>query len=213
MWSTRVQRPYVRARTGPHHGSPHHDRYVVCGSEPATLSRGFPTPLATVHQRAFDPNDPESPNPDPTVPTTSFTARWRTIMAYNRQCTSCRFRLPAAAPFLQSGPDSTPIPATTPWAIAGLERHRRGRTARPMRCVCPQPDARLCGELPPDAPDDHGVLRGSDQYTATEGGTAATVTVQLSEAPTRPIDVPLTAVAHRRHGLTTTPACRPRYAI
>ena len=36
---------------------------------------------------------------------------------------------------------------------------------------------------------------GAAQYTATEGGAAATVTVQLSEAPTRPIDIPLTSMA------------------
>ena len=44
-------------------------------------------------------------------------------------------------------------------------------------------------------PSDLTVSFGAAQYTATEGGAAATVTVQLSEAPTRPIEIPLTSMA------------------
>ena len=46
-----------------------HDRYVGCRGN-CNVTR-FPYAFGYVNQRAFDPNDSESPNPDPTVPTTA----------------------------------------------------------------------------------------------------------------------------------------------
>ena len=161
-----------------------HDRYTVCGGN-CNVTR-FPYAFGYVNQRAFDPNDPESPNPDPTVPTT---ARWRTVMSYNNQCAAAGFG--CQLQFRFSNPDQLhPDPGGDPLGKAGLE---------------PAPGA----DGPSDAvrmlnrtrgyvanfrsPPDITVSFGAAQYTAAEGGAAATVTVRLSAAPTRSIDIPFAA--------------------
>ena len=93
-----------------------HDRHVQCGGSCYTVTR-FPYAFGYVNQRAFDPNDPESPNPDPTVPAT---ARWRTIMSYNRQCAAAGFGCQWLFRF--SNPDQLyPNPGSDPLGHAGLE--------------------------------------------------------------------------------------------
>ena len=93
-----------------------HDRYVSCGGR-CNNAPHFPYAFGYVNQRAFDPNDPESPNPDPTVPTT---ARWRTIMSYNNQCAAADFGCQWLFRF--SNPDQLhPDPGGDPLGKAGLE--------------------------------------------------------------------------------------------
>ena len=151
----------------------HHDRYEVCGDNCNHFTR-FPYAFGYVNQRALKPSPPD-------------TAFWRTIMAYSNQCGRC------SAILRFSNPDQIyPDPGGDPLGKAGLE---------------PAPGA----DGPSDAvrmlnrtrayvanfrqTPDITVSFGAGSYTATEGGTAATVTVQLSEAPTRPIDIPLTTTS------------------
>ena len=151
----------------------HHDRYEVCGDNCNHFTR-FPYAFGYVNQRALKPSPPD-------------TAFWRTIMAYSNQCRRCSTVLRF------SNPDQIyPDPGGDPLGKAGLE---------------PAPGA----DGPSDAvrmlnrtrayvanfrqTPDITVSFGAGSYTATEGGTAATVTVQLSEAPTRPIDIPLTTTS------------------
>ncbi len=151
----------------------HHDRYEVCGDNCNHFIR-FPYAFGYVNQRALKPSPPD-------------TAFWRTIMAYSNQCGRC------SAILRFSNPDQIyPDPGGDPLGKAGLE---------------PAPGA----DGPSDAvrmlnrtrayvanfrqTPDITVSFGAGSYTATEGGTAATVTVQLSEAPTRPIDIPLTTTS------------------
>ena len=162
-----------------------HDRYAQCGVEGCNSTR-FPYSFGYVNQRAFDPNDPESPNPDPTVPAT---ARWYTIMAYASQCTAARFSCRELLRF--SNPDQIhPDPGGDALGKAGLE---------PLTAVGGPSDAvrmlnRTRGYVANfRSPPDIMVSFGAAQYTAAEGGAAATVTVRLSAAPTRAIDIPFTA--------------------
>ena len=165
-----------------------HDRYQFCQ---ASICSGtdivpFPYAFGYVNQRAFDPNDPESPNPDPTVPAT---ARWRTIMAYPDQCSAAGFSCQWLLRF--SNPDQIhPDPGGDPLGKAGLE---------PAPGVDGPADAvrmlnRTRGYVANfRSPPDITVSFDAEQYTAAEGGAVATVTVRLSAAPTRPIDIPFTA--------------------
>ena len=139
-----------------------------------------------MNQQAFDPNDPESPNPDPTVPTT---ARWRTVMSYNRQCTVAGFNCQWLLRF--SNPDQIhPDPGGDPLGQAGL--------APASGAQGPSDAVRMLNRTRGyvvnfrSAPD-ITVSFGAAQYTAAEGGAGATVTVRLSDEPTRPIVIPLTA--------------------
>ena len=148
----------------------HHDRYVVhvaCDGGNCNGDEAFPYAYGYHH-----------------CDETSFTDRWRTIMAYPNQCTTWR------TPHLFSNPEQTY--RGDPLGIAGLA---------PSTALDGPSDAvralnRTRGYVAKfrQAPD-LTVSFGAGLYTATEGGTAATVTVQLSEAPTRPIDIPLTAAA------------------
>ena len=95
-----------------------HDRYEECGRTDCINSTQFPYRFGYVNQRAFDPDDPTSPNPDPTVPTT---ARWRTIMAYNNQLRGAGF-LVGEWLLRFSDPDAIhPDPGGDPLGKAGLE--------------------------------------------------------------------------------------------
>ena len=164
----------------------HHDRYVYCRDALCNVAP-FPYAFGYVNQRAFDPNDPESPNPDPTVPTT---ARWRTIMSYFDQCYAAgNLSCPQLLRF--SNPDQVhPDPGGDPLGKAGLE---------PSPAVDGPSDAvrmlnRTRGYVANfRSPPDITVSFGAEQYTATEGGAAATVTVRLSDAPGRAFAIPLTA--------------------
>ena len=148
-----------------------HDRYAQCGGSCYAVTR-FPYAFGYVNQEALEPGAPD-------------TAFWRTIMAYPNQCGAC----PAILRF--SNPDQIyPDPGGDPLGKAGLE-----------------PAAGVDG--PSDAVRMLNRTRGyvanyrtapaitvsfdAETYTATEGGTAATVTVSLSDAPGRAIEIPVTA--------------------
>ena len=149
----------------------HHDRYQVCGDNCNNFTR-FPYAFGYVNQRALEPSPPD-------------TAFWRTIMAYTNQCGRC-------SPILRfSNPGHIyPDPGGDPLGKAGLD---------------PAPGA----DGPSDAVRMLNRTRGyvanyrsapeitvsfdAETYTATEGGTTATVTVSLSDAPGRAIDIPVTA--------------------
>ena len=151
----------------------HHDRYEVCGSDCGDFTR-FPYAFGYVNQEALESGAPDS-------------ARWRTIMAYPNQCGPC----PIILRF--SNPDQIyPDPGGDPLGKAGLE---------------PAPGA----DGPADAVRMLNRTRGyvanyrtavaitvsfdAETYTATEDGTAATVTVRLSDAPGRAIDIPFTVAS------------------
>ena len=161
-----------------------HDRYAVCGGS-CDVTR-FPYAFGYVNQQAFDPNDPESPNPDPTVPTT---ARWRTIMSYPNQCAAadfgCQWQFRFSNPY-QIHPD----PGGDPLGKAGLEP--APGADGPSDAVRMLNRTRGYVANFRSAPD-ITVSFGAAQYTAAEGGAVATVTVRLSDEPERPIDIPFTA--------------------
>ena len=150
-----------------------HDRHEVCGNNCSNVTR-FPYAFGYENQRALEPSPPD-------------TAFWRTIMAYNSQCAPCSGILRF------SNPDQIyPDPGGDPLGKAGLE---------------PAPGA----DGPSDAVRMLNRTRGyvanfrsapaitvsfdAEQYTAAEGGTVATVTVRLSAAPTRAIDIAFTATS------------------
>ena len=149
----------------------HHDRYAVCGDNCNHFTL-FPYAFGYVNQEALEPSPPD-------------TAFWRTIMAYPNQCGRC------SAILRFSNPDQIyPDPGGDPLGKAGLE---------------PAPGA----DGPSDAVRMLNRTRGyvanfrsapgitvsfdAETYTATEGGTTATVTVSLSDEPGRAIDIPFTA--------------------
>ena len=151
----------------------HHDRYAVCKDDCGGFTR-FPYAFGYVNQRVLEPSPPD-------------TAFWRTIMAYPNQCGRCSGILRF------SNPDQIyPDPGGDPLGKAGLE---------------PAPGA----DGPSDAVRMLNRTRGyvanyrsapaitvsfdAETYTATEDGTAATVTVRLSDAPGRAIDIPFTATS------------------
>ena len=148
----------------------HHDRYVVhVACDGGNCNRDGAFPYAYGYHHCAE---------------TSFIDRWRTIMAYPNQCTTWR------TPHLFSNPEQTY--RGDPLGIAGLA---------PSTALDGPSDAvralnRTRGYVAKfrQAPD-LTVSFGAGSYTATEGGTAATVTVQLSEAPTRPIAIPLTTTS------------------
>ena len=165
-----------------------HDRYQFCQGAicNSTDIAPFPYAFGYVNQRAFDPNDPESPNPDSTVPTT---ARWYTIMAYLNQCSAASINCEWLLRF--SNPDQVyPDPGGDPLGKAGLE---------PAPGVGGPSDAvrmlnRTRGYVENfRSPKAITVSFDAAEYTAAEGGAVATVTVRLSEAPGRRIDIPFTA--------------------
>ena len=162
-----------------------HDRFRSCGGN-CYSTKPFPYAYGYVNQRAFDPNDPVSSNPDPTVPTT---ARWRTVMAYRDQCYLAGFRCTQLLRF--SNPDQFhPDPGGDPLGKAGLE---------PSHAVDGPSDAvrmlnRTRGYVANfRSPPDITVSFDAEQYTAAEGGAVASATIRLSDAPGRPIDIPFTA--------------------
>ena len=150
-----------------------HDRYAQCGSDCDHFTL-FPYAFGYVNQEALEPGAPD-------------TAFWRTIMAYPNQCGAC----PTILRF--SNPDQLyPDSGGDPLGKAGLE---------------PAPGA----DGPADAVRMLNRTRGyvanyrtakaitvsfdAETYTATEGGTAATVTIRLSGSPGRVIDIPVTAAS------------------
>ena len=144
----------------------HHDRYVACEGGTCAAA-AFPYAYG-YHNCA----------------PASWTDRWRTIMAYANQCTTWR------TPLLFSNPEKTYRSDAA--GVAGLA---------PSNAVDGPSDAvrtlnRTRAYVANFRQAPHiTVFFGAAQYTATEDGTAATVAVQLSAAPTRSIEIPLSWTA------------------
>ena len=153
-----------------------HDRFEV---HQGVIDR-HPTPIFAyaygyVNQRALDDGAAAS-------------TRWRTIMAYDNQCRGvggCTWLLRYSNPN-QIYPD----PGGDAMGVLGEEHspdfdgpadavRALGQTASVVAGYRSAPAITLTFD--------------AETYTATEGGTAATVTVGLSTAPTRPIDIPIEA--------------------
>ena len=153
-----------------------HDRFEV---HQGVIDR-HPTPIFAyaygyVNQRALDDGAAAS-------------TRWRTIMAYPNQCRGvggCTRLLRYSNPN-QIYPD----PGGDAMGVLGEEHspdfdgpadavRTLGQTASVVAGYRSAPAITLTFD--------------AETYTATEGGTAATVTVGLSTAPTRPIDIPIEA--------------------
>ena len=150
-----------------------HDRYQVCGDNCNNFTR-FPYAFGYENQRALEPSPPD-------------TAFWRTIMAYPSQCGRCsgisRF----------SNPDQIyPDPGGDPLGKAGLEPAPGADGPSDAVRMLNRTRGYVANYRTPPAIT---VSFDAETYTATEDGTAATVTVRLSDAPGRAIDIPFTATS------------------
>ena len=151
-----------------------HDRFVSCESGNCEAA-AFPYAYGYVNQPGLRPGAPAS-------------KRWFTIMAYNDQC-----KLVACQGLMRfSDPEQTY--QDDPLGIAGLAPSN-SRTNGPSDAVRALNRARGYVANFRQPPPDITVSFGAEEYEATEDGTVANVTLELSAAPTRPIDIPLTLTA------------------
>ena len=150
-----------------------HDRHVGCRFNTGCQPRVFPYAYGYVNQQALEEGAPAS-------------ARWRTIMSYDDQCVASGISCSRVLYF--SSPDRTY--EGDPMGIAGFNptdeitgpsdaSRTLNRTRRYVANFFRAPAIT--------------VSFGAVEYTATEGGTVATVTVKLSDVPTRPIVIPVTS--------------------
>ncbi len=154
----------------------HHDRYEVCENGRCTRM-AFPYAYGYVNLRAFGQG-------------TAASTRWRSVMAYDTRCDDAGFSCEWLLRF--SNPDQIyPDPGGDPLGQSGLEPS--GDADGPSDGVRVLNRTRGYVANFRRAPD-ITVSFAADQHTATEGGTAATVTLRLSGKPTRPIYVPLVAM-------------------
>ena len=154
--------------TGHTLGSLAHDRYSSCGNQCTGSGFGY------VNARAFEAGAPPS-------------ARWRTIMAYFDRCRDAGFQCDELYRF--SNPNQVhPDPGGDPMGVPADDPSTGwDGPADATRAINSRREAVAKYYAAPDIE----LSFGSATYTATEGGQAATVTVSLSAAPTRPISVPL----------------------
>ena len=158
-----------------------HDRYVACVFDPSGLGGDGCSEAATayaygyVNQQAFEEDAPVS-------------ARWRTVMAYDSQCHE------AGCPQLLrfSNPDQIhPDPGGDPLGVAGREPSTALDGPADAVRTLNRTRATVANFRTPTAVT---VSFDAAAYTAAEGGEAATVTVNLSPVPGRPVSVPLVSV-------------------
>ena len=158
-----------------------HDRYAACvltsdedGCGPAATAYAF----GYVNQRAFDADAPVA-------------ARWRTIMAYPNQCRKGGgLQCPELLRF--SNPDQIhPDPGGDLLGVAGSEPSTALDGPADAVRTLNRTRATVANFRTPTAVT---VSFGATAYTAAEGGEAATVTVNLSPAPERPVSIPLVSV-------------------
>ncbi len=160
-----------------------HDRSAACAIGQPFAEDGC-SPAATayaygyVNQRAFDAGAPVA-------------ARWRTIMAYPDQCgNEGRFECPRLLRF--SNPDQIhPDPGGDPLGVPGREPSTALDGPADAARTLNRTRATVASFRTPTAVT---VSFGAAAYTAAEGGEAATVTVNLSPAPERPVSIPLVSV-------------------
>ncbi len=164
-----------------------HDRYRDCDSRASSnwcphpgqrrpLKNAFPYGFGYVNQRAFD--DGAAPE-----------ARWITIMAYDQQCRE-EGRFECREPMIFSNPDVRY--AGDPLGIPG--RHLTGAVDGPSNAARAMNRMRETIAAFRTAPSVTASF-GDGPYTADEGGDGVTVSVSLSEAPSRPITIPLVATS------------------
>ena len=150
-----------------------HDRHSVCEGDSCPKG-AYAYSYGYVNQRAFDDGAPGS-------------ARWRTIMAYKNQCSAAGFYCPPLFRF--SNPNQIhPDPGGDPLGVPGLQKS--------SEVTGPSDAVRTLNRTRETVESFRSVLAvtvsfGAAAYTAAEGGDAATVTVRLSEAPGRPLAIPL----------------------
>ena len=155
-----------------------HDRYEVHKEGADTpVPSIFPYAHGYVNQRAFDDGAAAS-------------TRWRTIMAYNQQCSAvggffCTWLLRFSNPN-----QIYPGPGGHAMGVPGEEHSTDFDGPADAVRTLGQTGSIVVGYRSAPATT---VTFDAEQYTANEGGAAATVTVRLSMAPTRPINVPIEA--------------------
>ena len=150
-----------------------HDRYEVCGDNCDGFTQ-FPYAFGYVNQEALEPSPPD-------------TAFWRTIMSYPNQCGRCSGILRF------SNPDQIyPDPGGDPLGKAGLEPAPGADGPADAVRMLNRTRGYVANYRTPPAIT---VSFDAETYTATEDGTAATVTISLSDAPGRAIDIPFTATS------------------
>ena len=153
-----------------------HDRFVSCESGHCAAA-AFPYAYGYVNQPGLRPG-------------ASSSKPWLTIMAYTNQCTGNGVACQQLMRF--SNPDQTS--QGDPLGIAGLAPSN-SRTDGPSDAVRALNRTRGYVANFRQPPPDITVSFGAEEYEATEDGTVANVTLELSAAPTRPIDIPLTLTA------------------
>ena len=155
-----------------------HDRYTACVLEPPLLGNDGCSEGATayaygyVNRRVFDDDAPAS-------------ARWRTLMSYDRQC-----GLEGCQRLMRfSNPDQVhPAPGGDPMGVTGSEPSTAPNGPADGARALDRTRATVASfRTPPPVT----VSFAATVYTAAEGGQAATVTVSLSAAPGRSVSVPL----------------------
>ena len=151
-----------------------HDRYEAC-EEGGCRSGAFPYGHGYVNQRAFERG-------------ASVTARWRTVMAYDDQCADAGFECTQLLRF------SSPLQSyrRDPMGVPGLSRSSElngpSDTVRTLdltrETVSNLRQRAVVG--PPVT-----LSFSADSYAATEGGSAASVTVRLSSPAQGDLSIPL----------------------
>ena len=153
-----------------------HDRFVSCESGSCDAA-AFPYAYGYVNQPGLRPG-------------ASSSKPWLTIMAYTNQCTGNAVTCQQLMRF--SNPDQTY--QGDPLGIAGLAPSNSW-TNGPSDAVRALNRTRGYVANFRQPPPDITVSFGAEAYEATEAGTGANVRLELSAAPTRPIDIPLTLTA------------------
>ena len=163
---------YVFAHELGHIQGLHHDRYRVCDDEECAKPT-YEYAYGYVNQQALQPGARPS-------------ARWRTIMAYPNQCVG--FQCPRLLRF--SNPNQVwPDPGGDSLGVPGLQATTAvDGPADAVRALNWRRETVANFRQATDVT----AAFGADAYTAAEGGAAAAVTVSLSEAPGRPLVIPLT---------------------
>ena len=161
-----------------------HDRYVACVFDPSGLGGDGCSEAATayaygyVNQQAFEEDAPVS-------------ARWHTMMAFGGQC-SFEGRFGCRELLRFSNPDQIhPDPGGDPLGVPGREPSTAVDGPADAVRTLNRTRATVASFRTPPAVT---VSFGAAAYIAAEGGEAATVTVNLSPAPERPVSVPLVSV-------------------
>ena len=155
-----------------------HNRYTACDPEDGCGDAATAYAFGYVNQRAFDDDAPVS-------------KRWHTVMAYGDQCSNeGRFQCRQLLGF--SNPDQIyPDPGGDPMGVAGREPSTAVDGPADAVRALNRTRATVANFRTPTAVT---VSFGAATYTAAEGGEAATVTVNLSPAPGRPVSIPLVSM-------------------